>query len=464
MFKSLRIKLLLYFFIINAVVLSVYGVFIYGTAKKGILDTTDTKLRMLSLDVIPDFKNNRYANAREFADELFREFEIDPLFVKIIYYNQDNNSIEYETLSSNEHKDLFNIPLNEIGHLGSIYYFNKDIYRISSMSLFEKNSIKVFIQLATKKELDSPYIKQLLYSLAVATPIILIIFLFIANILINKTLSPVKGVIKAVRSISANNLSKRIETNNIPSEIKELVATFNTLLCNLENSFREITDFSNNASHELKTPLTVIRGEIEVALKYDRDPAQYREILRDILQESISIQKMLEQLLFLAKKETLSLTTDFHELYLDEILTDTSLQLEKFSKTKEINLELREITPLTLYANVTLLKIAIINILRNAIIYSKNHSTITTLMREDKENYIVSIQDQGYGIDKEDLPFLFDRFYRADKSRSRKDAGVGLGLAIVKMILDIHHYDIEIQSTKGVGTTVNIKIPKSEIM
>jgi hypothetical protein len=154
-------------------------VFIYGTAKKGILDTTDTKLRMLSLDVIPDFKNNRYANAREFADELFREFEIDPLFVKIIYYNQDNNSIEYETLSSNEHKDLFNIPLNEIGHLGSIYYFNKDIYRISSMSLFEKNSIKVFIQLATKKELDSPYIKQLLYSLAVATPIILIIFLFI---------------------------------------------------------------------------------------------------------------------------------------------------------------------------------------------------------------------------------------------------------------------------------------------
>ncbi|MDX9757492.1 MAG: histidine kinase dimerization/phospho-acceptor domain-containing protein, partial [Sulfurimonas sp.] len=258
---------------------------------------------MLSIDVIPDFKKDSYANAKEFADELFEEFAIEPLFVKIIYYNKETNSIAYETISSMENKSLFDIPLNEIGHEGSIYYFNKDIYRISSMFIFEKNNTKVFIQLAIKKDIDSLYLKQLLFGLIVATPIILVIFLFIANILINKTLSPVKEVIESVKSISANNLSNRISSDNIPSEIMELVTTFNQLLNNLENSFSKITDFSNNASHELKTPLTVIRGEIEVALKHNRKPQEYKDILKNILEESISIQKMIEQLFFLAKKD-----------------------------------------------------------------------------------------------------------------------------------------------------------------
>ncbi|OHE12050.1 MAG: hypothetical protein A3J96_00045 [Sulfurimonas sp. RIFOXYC2_FULL_36_7] len=460
MFKSLRLKLLFYFFVINIIVLFVYSIFIYSTAKKGILNTTDTQLKMLSIDVIPDFKKDSYANAKEFADELFEEFAIEPLFVKIIYYNKETNSIAYETISSMENKSLFDIPLNEIGHEGSIYYFNKDIYRISSMFIFEKNNTKVFIQLAIKKDIDSLYLKQLLFGLIVATPIILVIFLFIANILINKTLSPVKEVIESVKSISANNLSNRISSDNIPSEIMELVTTFNQLLNNLENSFSKITDFSNNASHELKTPLTVIRGEIEVALKHNRKPQEYKDILKNILEESISIQKMIEQLFFLAKKDMTELTSDFDEIYLDEVLTDTVLQIEKFALTKDTNIKIKKIIPVTIHANETLLKIAINNLLRNAIIYSPNCSQIFVSLDENGVDYLLSIEDNGYGINEEDLAFVFERFYRADKARSLKDGGTGLGLAIVKMILDIHGYKIELFSKKGSGTTVQIKIPK----
>ena len=463
MFKSLRLKLLFYFFIINLMVLSIYGGFIYNTAKEGILNTTDAQLRMISLDVIPDFKDKNFVNAKEFADELFEEFAIAPLFVKIIYYNKESKKIEYETISSKEYSWLFDIPLNEIGHISSIYYFSKDTYRISSMFIFEKENTKVFVQFATKKDIESPYLKQLLFSLIVATPIILIIFLLIANILINKTLSPVKEVIESVKSISANNLSNRINIDNIPSEINELVATFNQLLSNLEESFKKITDFSNNASHELKTPLTVIRGEIEVALKQDRNPQEYKEILKDILEESISIQKIINQLLFLAKKDTSELKSHFEELYLDEIITDTLLQIEKFALTKNIDVKVKKIIPSTIYANETLLKIAINNLLRNAIIYSKNDTNIDIYMDENSKEYLLKIEDRGYGISDEDLPFIFERFYRADKARSRKEGGTGLGLAIVKMILDIHHYDIEVKSTQDMGTTVIIKIPKSEV-
>lgn len=463
MFKSLRLKLLFYFFIINVIVLSVYGVFIYSTAKQGVLNTTDTQLKMISIDVIPDFKEEGYADAKKFADELFEEFSIEPLFIKIIYYNKEEKKTEYETISSKEHNWLFDIPLNEIGYVGSIYYFNKDIYRISSMLIFEKENTKVFVQLATKKDINSPYLKYLLFSLIIATPIILIIFLFIANILINKTLSPVKEVIKSVKTISANNLSNRVSTDNIPSEINELVATFNQLLNNLEESFNKITDFSNNASHELKTPLTVIRGEIEVALKQNREPQEYKEILKDILEESISIQKIINQLLFLAKKDTAELKSDFEELYLDEIITEILLQIEKFTLTKNIHIKVKKIIPATIHANETLIKIAINNILRNSIVYSQNGSHVFISLDENNKEYLLTIEDNGYGINENDLPFIFERFYRADKARSRKEGGTGLGLAIVKMILDIHHYNIEVESAQDIGTTVIIKIPKSKV-
>jgi heavy metal sensor kinase len=460
MFKSLKLKLLFYFFIINIIVLSVYGVFIYGTAKKGVLNTTDAELRMISIDVIPDFKKDSYENAKDIADELIDEFSIEPLFVKIIYYDKQSKKIVYETTSSKEHERLFNIPLNEIGHQGSIYYFDKGSYRVSSMLIFDKEESKVFIQLAIKKDMDSPYLKQLYFGLIIATPILLIVFLIIVNMLINRTLSPVKEVICSVKSISANNLSSRVGTNKIPTEIKDLVATFNQLLNDLEESFNKITDFSNNASHELKTPLTVIRGEIEVALKQDREPQEYKEVLKSILQESISIQNMIEQLLFLAKKDRTELHNSFNELYLDELLSDTVMQMKKIAAAKDIHIEVENIIPVTIRANEVLLKVAINNLLRNAIIYSSKSSYIYISLSENDKEYIITIRDNGYGIDKEDLPFIFERFYRADKARSRKDGGTGLGLSIVKMILDIHHYNIEVKSKVNIGTNVSIKIPK----
>ncbi|MCK9473473.1 MAG: ATP-binding protein [Sulfurimonas sp.] len=460
MLKSLKLRLLFSFFIINVVILTIYGSFIYSTAKKGVLNTTDTELKMISIDVIPDFKRGDCENAKDVADELIDEFLIEPLFVKIIYYDKKSKKIEHETLSSKEHEWLFDVPLNEIGHLGSIYYFNKENYRVSSMLIFDETDTKVFIQLALQKNMDSLYLKQLFLGLIIATPILLVVFLIIAGILINRTLSPVKEVISSVKSISANNLSSRVSTKGIPSEIKDLVATFNQLLNNLEESFNKITDFSNNASHELKTPLTVIRGEIEVALKQDREPVEYKEVLEDILQESISIQKMIEQLFFLAKKDMTELANEFGELYLDEVLTDTISQLEKFALSKDIHIEIKKIIPITIYANETLLKIAISNIIRNAILYSNSNSFINISLDENSKEYLLIIEDNGQGIANEDLEHIFERFYRADKARSRKDGGTGLGLSIVKMILDIHHYDIEIKTILNIGTTVIIKIPK----
>ena len=460
MFKSLKVQLLFFFFIANLIILSGFSIFIYSTAQKGVLDNLDTLLKLVSIDAMPDLKARKYVSAKEISDELIEEFSIEPLIVKIIYYNKKNNMIEDSTISSFKHTSLFDIPLNKLGHIHNIYYFDKDPYRVSSILLFEDDNIKIFFQLATKKIVDSPYLNQLLVSLIIANPIILILFLLIANMLINRTLQPVKEVVKSVQSISANQLSDRISTKSIPSEIEELVETFNKLLENLEESFNRISAFSSDASHELKTPLTVIRGEIEVSLRQNRTITEYKAVLENVLLETVRVQETIEQLFFITKKDTLELSRNFDEVYLDEIITDVIKQMDKFASNKFVHLKTTEMIPVTIHANETLLKIAISNLLRNSIIYSKKSGEVSISICEDKKNYILKIKDNGYGISEKDLPFIFNRFYRADKARSRKEAGTGLGLSIVKIILNIHHYNIYVTSVINEGTEVIIKITK----
>lgn len=460
MFKSLKLQLLFYFSIANVIILIVFSLFLYNTAEKGVSDTLDTQLKIISSDVIPDLKNRGYIDAGDIATELMHEFEIVPLHTKVIYYNKKMNRIEYTSLSSEKQSSLFNIPLNEKGHLHSIYYFDKGAYRVSSMLLFEDGDIKVFFQLATKKMIDSPYLNRLQLSLLIANPVIFILFILIANILINRTLRPVKDVIDSVHKISADQLTQRIDSKNVPTEIEELVQTFNQLLANIEEAFNRITTFSSDAAHELKTPLTVIRGEIEVALRKDRTPAEYKAVLEDVIQETLGVQETIDKLFLLTKKDTAELTKNFKELYLDEILTDLIAQTQKFASAHSVTIKAIRMTPVTIRAGDTLLRIALNNLLRNAVIYSKKGSEVRVSLNEDKNAYLLTIEDDGYGISEKDLPFIFDRFYRADRARSRKEGGTGLGLAIVKMIFDIHHFDIDIQSKVHQGTTVIIKISK----
>jgi heavy metal sensor kinase len=460
MFKSLKLKLLFYFFISNVIILLVFSMFIYNTAQKGVTDTLDTMLKILSIDIVPDLKSNVFLDANKISSDLIDEFGIAPLHVKVIYYDKTNETILYESISSKEKADIFKIPLDIKDEIYTINYYDKDIYRVSSMLLVENEKVKVFFQLSTTKIVDSPYLDKIVTSLLIANPIILLLLLFIVNILINRTLQPVKKVVQSVHSISTNSLSSRISTEKIPAEIEELVKTFNQLLDNLEESFNRISSFSSDASHELKTPLTVIRGEIEVALRQERTPLEYKEILEDVLSETVRVQEIIEQLFLLTKKDTSEFRANYREIYLDEIISDSVSQIEKFAMKKSVNVKITNIIPITIYANETLLKICIDNILRNAILYSKDFSDVGISISEYETEYLLEVQDSGSGISQEDLPYIFDRFYRADKARSREKGGSGLGLAIVKMILDIHHYNIEVKSIIDEGTKVIIKIPK----
>ncbi len=461
MFKSLKNKLLAYFLIINVLVFIGFSVFIYETAKKGVVNTIDAQLALLSIDAVVDLKGDAYIDAKALASELRKEFGLKSLELKIIYYDRRSKSIEYETVSGQNLKELFDIPLDEMGHLYSVYYFTKKSYRVSSMLLYQDNSLKIFFQLATKNLNTTPYLDSLRKSLLFLVPLLILFLLFIANILLSKSLNPVKATVDAVNEISANELSERLSTKDTPLEIKALIDTFNALLERLEKTFNRISTFSADASHELKTPLTVIRGEAEVALRKERNIQEYQQVLKDIVKESTSVQVSIEQLFLLTKKDTKELSDNFQELYLDEVLGELLASLHNEAMQKSIKLSFENIVPATIFANENLLKIAVSNLIRNAIIYSDEGSEIIlSLTKESDISYRLCIEDKGCGISKDDLALIFERFYRVDKSRSRQKGGTGLGLAIVKMILDLHQYSIDIQSVLGGGTRVLIMFKK----
>jgi len=457
MFKSLKTKLLVYFFIANIIILGVFSFFIYTTAKNGVEKKLDSKLNILSQDAIADLFQNINFEAKNIARDLSKEFHIKPLHVKIIYYDIEKNKVIKEHSSSTNLKKIFNIPLNIKSKLNDIYYFNRDEFRVSSMFLDKRDNIKIFFQLATSKLVSTPYLEDLKLSLFIAVPIILILFLLLVQLLISKTLKPMKDVVKSAKKLSTSNLSTRVSSKNIPSEVQELVNTFNVLLENIEDSFTSVSTFSSDASHELKTPLSVIRGEIEILLKEDRDIAEYKDTLKSILDETISIQETISQLFLLTKKDTSELNSNIEKVYIDELISDIVNTQIKFADKKKIKIIIDKLIPLTLEINESLLNIAISNILRNSILYSDKSKDIYISLDEQNGVNILKIIDKGYGISKENLPFIFDRFYRVDKARNRQNSGTGLGLSIVKMVLDIYGFDIEVISELETGTTTIIK-------
>jgi heavy metal sensor kinase len=460
MFKSLKSRLLGYFFIANSLILLSFGYFIYSTAQEGLSRNLDSFLRLVSLDFLSDVKGGDYINAQEAAEDLEHEFNISPLFIRVIHYNKQDQKIAKSSSSSQKGKELFEIPLNEAGKLYTIDYYDKGDYRVSSMLVLEDEEQKMFFQLAIQKEKHSPLLKELMLILLIANPIILLIYLLITNILMKRMLSPVHDVVSMVNRISAEKLFKRLNTEHIPLEIEELVATFNALLQRLEESFKRISTFSSDASHELKTPLTVIKGEIDVALRHERTPQEYKKVLEAVGAEVDRVQETIEQLLFLAQKDSAEMSGNFQNIYFDELLLEAITQLKPYAKSREIEIKITQIIPFTVKANEALLNIVCTNLIKNAILYSPKNSQVEVNLYEDKTDYILQIEDAGQGIAKEELPFVYERFYRAEKARARQNGGTGLGLSIVKMILDLHHYAISMRSTLGKGTLVEVRIPK----
>lgn len=423
MFRNIKVKLLFWYslillFILLSFSFSLVQVFKYQTLKK-----IDAQLLAVAYDIEHDVNKYLGSQVKDFDEA--EEFYIKNLNILIYDKNQ-----ERVIKKSNSKLDFIKIKQNS-------FTLNKTRY-INFLSKKEKN---IIVQVSTSLEDKVDESKSnLLSTLLLVVPIVLIISILFAWLLINKALKPVRDVILEVEEIDSNDLKKRIKTLNSKDEIDELILTFNNMLEKIEKSFHKIKRFSNDASHELKTPLTIIRGELELGLRKDRTIDEYKNILNSCLEESIKLQELVDSLLFLSTSSTKEIQNRFKSFNIDELVIDIMSEYKLLLKKKSLKIELLKLDELLINGDETLIKVMISNILQNAVKYSNENSTIEISLYQNT----LSIKDYGIGIKKEEQEKIFDRFYMVDKSRTNR--GYGLGLSIVSQIALIHNIKIKLDS------------------
>ena len=272
----------------------------------------------------------------------------------------------------------------------------------------------------------------------------------------------------AIESIAAgmdlSSLDQRITVKSKEAEIKNLTKSLNQLFERLQRSVRQINEFSSNVSHELRTPLTILRGNIEVGLSRDRTPDEYVSLLSDLLEETMHVIKIIDDMLLLARADNRALMVKREPIDLAQFCMEFKKDWEIFCAAKKQPLTCTVAEGIRVEADRTMLYQMILNLISNASKYSPDGSEIeVSVLRTRSEtghSVEIRIADHGRGIPSDDLAKVFDRFYRVDKDRSQDSGGIGLGLSITKMIAELHGGQVSLESIPGRGTTVTVFLPE----
>ena len=299
---------------------------------------------------------------------------------------------------------------------------------------------------------------RLEYLILLFTVIGIITIIIFANMISKVILRPINNVIDTARSITAEDLSKRIDIVNREDELGRLSLIINRMLDRLEKSFDNQAKFISDASHELRTPLAIIKGYAEIIKKRKlSNPEVFDESINSIINEVENMGSLVQKLLFLAKGDTANINANFTTIDSEEFIKH--IYSDSIVSWKTHNIILDRVDEYYLRADKSLLQQAIRALIENSIKYSKKNTNIYISSEKQGNIAKISIRDEGIGISDTDKERIFERFYRADESRNKFTGGTGLGLAIVSKIVELHKGKVTIESRINKGTKMTIEIP-----
>jgi two-component system OmpR family sensor kinase len=279
--------------------------------------------------------------------------------------------------------------------------------------------------------------------------------------LTTRAIRPIETISAAASRISAGNLSERINAVEPENEIGRLAGVLNSAFDRLETAFAQQKQFTADASHELRTPLAVLISEAQTALARERTSAEYRESIADCLDTAQQMKRLAESLLELARLDAGQESPKRECVDLTELARACVERLRPLTQERGLKVQC-ELGPAEIPGNADQLAQVITNLLTNAIHYNKPDGEIRISTRIDNGVAILVVTDTGIGIAPADVPHVFERFFRADKSRARADGRAGLGLAICKAIIETHGGTIEVSSQLAVGSSFTVRLGGSE--
>ncbi len=306
--------------------------------------------------------------------------------------------------------------------------------------------------------------QQLVFLLALGIPFTLLAASVGGWFLANNALAPIDRITRAAQQIRANELNQRLNLKLPDDEVGRLAATFDKMLARLEDAFERQRRFIADASHEMRTPLTILKGDVEVALNRPRTAESYRQTLEMINQTTDRLTGLVQELFLLARTDNNQYPLTLKYLNLAQLLTDEVAILMPRAINRNVTLNLDTPNPLSIKADSSKLVRVFLNLIDNAIKYSNPGDTVKITASSQDGYAFVAVADTGPGISSEHMAHLFDRFYRVDKARSRNAAdttssGAGLGLSIVQSLVQLHGGRIEATSRLKQGSTFTVWLP-----
>lgn len=277
--------------------------------------------------------------------------------------------------------------------------------------------------------------------------------------LATRAFRPVQKIGDTARRIAAGNLSERIDMAETDSELGQLAGVLNSTFARLDAAFAEQKQFTADASHELRTPLAVIISETQTTLTRERSPAEYRETVETCLDAAQQMRRLTESLLQLARFDAGQELMRPQAFDLADIVQQCIDRVRPLAAEHGIQIQ-SNLSPAEIQGDPDRLSQVITNLLTNALQYNRDHGQVQAEVRTENGLVCLQVSNTGPGISPVDLPHIFERFYRGDKSRSQSDGRNGLGLAIAKAIVDAHGGKIEASSQPGEGATFTVRLPK----
>ena len=321
------------------------------------------------------------------------------------------------------------------------------------------------VVVATSTRANEVQLRQLVATMLITAPILLIASVLLAYMIAGRALQPVDRMIDELQAITdGRSLHRRLPLDDASDEIERLAVTLNEMIGRLEMSFGALRRFTADASHELKTPLTVLRADVERAMSERTSRGDRMVALEEALQETTRMADLVETLLTLARADEGRFDLHREPVALEPLVRDVFETASILGEEAGIQVTMPEPEPSTVLGDATRLRQLLLNLATNAIKYTARGGSVDLALARHGRTAAITMRDSGIGISAADLPHVFERFYRADRARSRSSerGGFGLGLAISQWIAEAHGGAISVRSRLGRGTTFTVTLPIAE--
>ncbi len=465
---GIRGKLTAWYILVFGVVLACFCVSIYVMMESKLLHSVDRRLKTMAeliskteLCAVPNFL------PPDFERRLNRIFGTRPVgkFVRVL-------DLSGETGSRTENLEEDKIPVNkklvrEVVTKGEIIYETqyplgpKVPIRFINFPVrrFKQNKVYGVVQVGTSLEFVRESMRNLVVVFLVLVPSLLFAAALVGFFLAGKAFKPIREIARTTRHITVNNLDERITVPVARDDIGQLATTINGMLDRLSLSFQKTAQFTADASHELRTPLTIMQGELEIALRGERSVEEYIDTLGSSLEEVERMSKIVNDLLLLSKSDMGQELIANDPVDLEGLVNGLLSHFKILAEAQQIDLSSSISEVATVFGDQLKLRQLLVNLLTNAIRYTPEGGKVHLTLKNIDSGVEIAIADTGIGIPEEDIPRIFDRFYRADKARSRQYGGSGLGLSIVKSIVNSHAGTIKVESVVGEGSVFTVTLP-----